>query len=698
MSRLTVTLATQVLAKYPILLDLALNIPNMPMTVRKALLTLCRTQVAYDPRARAYVRLKGTLRIFFPDYRDPSTRQTNLMNLLQTAGDYLASPFYSGLISMLVRNMPLQDSSVYREMLEDAVQKELQAASSTYHPISLQWPSVLSYSTRIRHTTSLIPKYQPCPEIQDEVFKGLCGAKSRLRYKRFYPDYGRKTLGRTASEELKAFSDLRGYEYAPTTLGLEELYHHDGIQLSSNTEVRTAFKFNDLRPRVYYARGPSQYYSSRYTQDLFNVLVDTLPVTHRFERFLANSLPIDAGSTLFIYDYSAFTSTLHELHNFISELATFFRDVHIDVVDTYQGVIRRSLGEMLDEYNAACNIYPEYDVGNVYHESSWIPETRVHNTGMLGVPGNISSCTLLHGIHLMCLLMHNACKVVGDDAIGSAPDGVLQEILDLLSNIGAISMDKVERWSEDSIEEEHSQGWHYTKRPIDRVDFRVDLQSTSIIWPTVGNLHPSFGDPYHTVVYELDPIARNKKIAKALCTFALQFRFSFTLTEEERALANLFMRTLIRMTGLDGEKSGGARFLFPTCVEEGIDVDSWIDRMWYTSVTLPRFGNLLVNVEEFEMDIEQRCTMRRSLKLAKDLGYCVVSPVMDTFFVFSDPDRVKAFLLKENSDGSLVDFCLSSTCPRWLVDLVVDETCMILPSPSDQIGVLYVTDDEDDDE
>lgn len=698
MSRHSVALATRVLANYSILHDLVLSIPHMPMKQRKALLTLCRTQVGFDPSSRAYTRLRPALMEHFPFYKDPSRRQVNLIDLLKTAGDYITSSFYAGLVSMFVRNMPVYDPMEIQALLEESIAKELQAASGVYHPISLQWQAVLSRSTLLRHTTSLIPKYQPCPDMQDEVFHALCGATSRLQRKRFYPDYGTKTLGRRAQQELEMLTGIFGEEFTPSTLGLEQLYHRHGISLSSPTEVRSAFKFNDLRPRVYYARGPAQYYSSRYIQEVFNILVDSLPVTHRFERFLANSLPIDAGSTLFIYDYSAFTSTLHELHNFTSELACLYRNVFLDVVDSREGIIKRSLGDMLDEYNEACNLFPTFDVGNVYHESSWEPEERFHNTGMLGVPGNISSCTLLHGIHLICLLMHTSCKVVGDDAIGSAPDGFLPEIIDLLGNIGIISIEKVEKWKEDSMNEEHDQGWHYTKRPIDRLDTRVNLRSVAVLWPTIGNLHPCFGDSYHTVVYEEDPIARKKIIAKALCTFVSQFQFVTTLEEEDREVANLFIRNLISMTKLAEREEDGRfapRFLYPTCVEEGLNVEEWINRIWYTSVTLPRFSDESIPEEEFCLDLEFECRMRRSLKLAKDLGYCVVEPVMDTFAVLSDPDRVRRFLTKDVSGGSHVRFCLSSRCPTWLVNIVRDEACTPIIAIDQEID-MYMSDGDGD--
>jgi hypothetical protein len=97
---------------------------------------------------------------------------------------------------------------------------------------------------------------------------------------------------------------------------------------------------------------------------------------------------------------------------------------------------------------------------------------------MLGVPGNISSCTLLHGIHLAILLCSVLCRAVGDDAIGvTRTDEVDTLIDDYLTNIGKVSIPKTTRW--DLVDEEGWEGrgedtmWHYTKRPIGRYQSRV---------------------------------------------------------------------------------------------------------------------------------------------------------------------------------------------------------------------------------
>lgn len=701
MSRASVNLAARVLARIPPLKSLSLAIPFMPMKTRKALLTLTRVRTMYDPSSRAYLRLYKDLKHPFPDPTDPCRRETCLSTLLSTAGDYLASNFYSGLISMLVRNLPWRDKCEVHELLEEAVRTEMSAAKETYHPVKLNWGSVLSPSKSTRHSTSLIPSLEPDPYIHDEIYSSIMSAGAKISRRTQFPYYNSKTMGRRARNCLQQLAEQLHEDLPPTTHSLELLYHKYGLKVDAPTEVRTAFKFNDLRPRVYYARGPDVYYASRYIQSIFNDLVDSLQVTNRYTRYMANSLRIPQGHKLFIYDYSAFTSTLHELYNFTSNLADTLRPFSTTVIDTRVGPINMSLRELLIEYNETCNNHPSFDIGNVFQDGQWHEQDVHHNTGMLGIPGNISSSTLLHGIHLMCLLMSMECKCVGDDAIGHTHPDSFQPVLDMLSNIGVISLPKVEHWDEDSFEQVHDQRWHYTKRPIDRVDNRVSMDPAMVIWPALGNIHEVFGDDLHTVIYGDTEYEKFKRVARALHSFVLQFKTSESIGEEEKEIANTFIEEVIRTTGLgeyerESYKTHRPCPVFPRYVEDGLNVDDWIDRIWYTSVNLPRLKSIAVSPDDFGLGVEMEINSSRALKLAVDLGYAVAEPVVDSFFVFSDADRVRSFLSKDPiTEPHVVRCSLSDDIPMWLYSMIEQTACA--PDP---LHFVYEDDsdwDEEDD-
>lgn len=147
------------------------------------------------------------------------------------------------------------------------------------------------------------------------------------------------------------------------------------------TELRSSWKYNDLKPRVYYAQGPDAYFGSRFIQQLFNKMVDAFPTTNRYTRFSINSLEsLTPNDIMFIYDYSSFTSSLSELKNFTQALANFFRGVDVTIVRSDVGPTLIDLGDLLDNYNATCNINPEYDVGPI----SEMAESRFSNDGRSG--------------------------------------------------------------------------------------------------------------------------------------------------------------------------------------------------------------------------------------------------------------------------------------------------------------------------
>jgi hypothetical protein len=194
---------------------------------------------------------------------------------------------------------------------------------------------------------------------------------------------------------------------------LERLYAETGCKIGGPVEVRSAWKYNDLKPRVYFARGGTVHHASKYTQQIFNVILDCFPEVDKTERFLEPCSGIDDDETSVIYDYESFTSSLEEIKNFIGQLAMFFGDTEVTVIDSQRGPVQITVGEILLDYNAKCNEYAEFDASRLTSD----PEFRslFHTCGMLGVPGNISSCTLLHGILIRYVVGYGKGRSVGDD-------------------------------------------------------------------------------------------------------------------------------------------------------------------------------------------------------------------------------------------------------------------------------------------
>jgi hypothetical protein len=312
-----------------------------------------------------------------------------------------------------------------------------------------------------------------------------------------FPKLSPKTFGITAIRNLATLSRYNDGLPVETPIDLEQVYHQSGFRGSGPVEMRSVWRYNDLKPRAYFGIGPDHTPIGVYIQAIYNIIIDSLPNVHTFTRFATTSLKMTNEDLLFIYDYSSFTSTLHEIQNFTARLADFYRHTFVTVVDSYYGPVSRSVGDLLDEYNQTSNISPEFDVSQILQIEDMILN---HNCGMLGVPGNITSCTLLHGIHLAIIvgaLMKN--KVVGDDAIGSflPRDGFEKiDMIECLQNIGRVSAEKSEWWTkEDERYEFHQTVGNYIKRPLNRFENHA-VVGDMIIWPSIAC---GFGleDGYH---------------------------------------------------------------------------------------------------------------------------------------------------------------------------------------------------------
>jgi hypothetical protein len=154
------------------------------------------------------------------------------------------------------------------------------------------------------------------------------------------PEYSTKTIGHIAAADLKKVAESLELALDPSIIGIEQLYSLTGWKISGPTEVRWAFRYNDLRPRVYFARGSDQYYASHYIQQILNIILDLFPPVNRRFRYLIDVIRLSQHDTLFIYDYSSFTSILHEIRNFTASLSRYFADVVVSLVDSHRGVIQ----------------------------------------------------------------------------------------------------------------------------------------------------------------------------------------------------------------------------------------------------------------------------------------------------------------------------------------------------------------------
>lgn len=167
-------------------------LPHVPLSSRKALLTLCRVQSPFwkEVTSRAWSRLRMELqsRII-----NPHNHQS--INLVDLISDYpFESSVYSGLLSSLIRSAPLNPVEAANVKLE-AFEKETVAAMTVLHPTTLRWESILSHDHIVRHHVCLSPTLPDNPRLRHEIYTRISGAVQYLKTKILLPDYSKKSIG-----------------------------------------------------------------------------------------------------------------------------------------------------------------------------------------------------------------------------------------------------------------------------------------------------------------------------------------------------------------------------------------------------------------------------------------------------------------------------------------------------------------------
>jgi len=591
----------------------------------------------------------------------------------------LESPLYSGFISMLRRNTPFEDQEDVEEQLRDGIQKESLAARETGPYTTFDWSPILNPSPNSR-LHAIAAAYPINPQLHQVLFYAMSNAKSFLSRQLLYPDFSTKTLGYKSARNTQAIASLYGeggmcIDGNASTKDLETLYHRHGVKVEGETEIRWAWKFNDLKPRVYYARGASVYYPSRYIQVIFNAFVDSLEATNRFSRYHHSALTFPADSDAFIYDYSSFTSKLETIKEFTLAIADFCKGTHVRIVDTFMGIRRVDLGEMIEEYFHACCNFPPIDFGKLEGLPFSDEFLSQHTCGMLGVPGNISSSTLLHGIHLIIIMQTFAVKCVGDDAFAAGYIVDKADLASMLQNIGDISIEKMDFWMHETQAEREDEerdietGWNYCKRPIDRLPTRLVVGEQDIFPPIA--VFAQWEDSFHTTFKDRDTRKFLRKCANQLISFCRQFSGRL-LEDEDYGFLNWVLRRYLHESGI--ERNGiphklANGLVYPHYISSQGFFEDMIESHWNSIVRVPLPNDYTSFDQDIRTDGPSFIRITPAVTLARNLQYAVVEPLFHSFVVRDDPTLFERFIMKDRYQ-SVTQVDIQPSIPSWLLDLI----------------------------
>lgn len=259
-----------------------------------------------------------------------------------------------------------------------------------------------------------------------------------------------KNVSRPTAEEYLLYKQDREASEV-RTVDLEVLYGETGVKIGGPCEMRQSWKFNELKPRLYYCKGGLAHHASKYIKDITVTIMDALDITHVDNRRRPwEFLECEEFEHIVYWDLTAFTSTLSELKHYLYYLSCAiedFGDRPLFAVDYREGLIEVSLPELLRSYSETVNILHPITVTRLLHRfiGDEYPDLEYDmvNSGPLGVDGNIGLSTACHG-YAMLLESEGPRKDVnvGDDGLSLRAEHPTIALYPRLRTVGYLHPDK----------------------------------------------------------------------------------------------------------------------------------------------------------------------------------------------------------------------------------------------------------------
>lgn len=398
----------------------------------------------------------------------------------------------------------------YQRTIRSSLHKEISASITRSSGARLDFRCVFSPIQSDR-TIPFSNRFPSNEEVASDTYKIFASSRDILTNMLVYPSLGTKTVGSIVKRNFWDTYYAEGctfkheedvdFSYDVTPLDCLRMYEETGGYVPGPVEMRHAWKYNNLNPRVYFARGGDVIPISQYIQPIINRLVDMFPEVHRMNRFAPSKEPLTSADVEIIYDYTSFTSSIDQVIEFVDCMADFYSGTPITLIDVRNGPTPVDLGELLRQYNYQCNHYASFDTSKVFPDLD-DPPILQHTCGMLGVEGNIFLATLLHGIHLRFISGLGRSRCVGDDARAhhNTGTGMLNEedgqlVSWQISGIGEVHADKLGKF--EVGQDPSYQAYRYVKRPIHR-DQDIMVEGVLLTIPSLIPMLP-IADRFHTI-------------------------------------------------------------------------------------------------------------------------------------------------------------------------------------------------------
>lgn len=534
--------------------------------------------------------------------------------------------------------------------------------------------TVFGNSTYIDHSAFYLPINMWNPHWRSLGQRVLTAFENKLRrqsQKIIFPQVQRKkNVSESTASILRCYSAI---DYV-RTVDLECHYHRTGMQIQGECEMRTAWKFNDLKPRLYYCQGGRDYWAARFVKPLAVALMESIPSTNTALRRNPNQIQLDPQDYIVAWDFEAFTTSLSQLKFFISAVVEGLRHrelPNLQVFDYHKGILEIDPCDLLDEYNEICNINAPFSIHRLvdrYHlEDLGIERTDFvqQNSGMLGVAGNIGFSTACHGMEICKVCGEDKCVCVGDDALAATAIPPEYQIIPMMEELGRIHPDKFDR-----LVPEEDGPIKFVKRALYRdidslyLDFLISLPISAYIDNQYGS---------RTTPPDLTSYKCAKMVAVATGQVLWDVReHHLDLDDRDILYLNTFLRTTYRYMNFPiegrlpgallqiGDQKVQIKFTIPSLQFDRYDPrnSDWLEylldhtsQMFFSIPVLVEFRTSTVPDPNDEVYVP----MQKGWKVLEDCGYVSVESLYEVVMVLNEGNkrRLRWALKVDRSDNRL---------------------------------------------
>jgi hypothetical protein len=495
--------------------------------------------------------------VVFPPFESVSTcsfTQEGISVLL-----LIQSPLTSGLVIVYALGMELSGAEVDRVRLE-SFHKELSATQCRRLDSAWNWDSLLMPATS---DTIIHPLFPVRSKLQRSFRSSLLGFRQRIENKVIFPHYTSKgvssdtiqlLINKTKSGRIKKVYGNRATLHRHLKLqGVtsRDIVHHymrTGTWILGYAQLKQVWTPNVAVPRTYFCWGGINIAQSTYLRNFFNDLADCFGPTHRHNRVQQDWLQRTTLQSMFsFYDLTSFTSWFHEQVSFLESLERFFSGTSVFLVSEGMTLEYHDIGSLIRGYIDWCNDFPVFSIQTHLHPlaSALEPLFLSHLTaGFLGVPGNLTTCTLAHGLAVATSFDNeHSLQVPGDDVgFETFDDDHWSDVMSSARTLGVLQMEKVFRLPEDCL---------YLKRLVLDLGSSISL-APMLIYPLLPYLR-DYRTSSHSNRFRLP---ERKKMFPRACSVLVSFmRDLWELTRgvistEEAEIILLFLHRVHDMTGI----------------------------------------------------------------------------------------------------------------------------------------------------